>query len=78
MQYMNNTPEEICIVFDRISLIPDERRSMQSKVKKKTCNPVFDETFVFQVNNRQVTFFWNNIDIYNTYYQSSIDPIELL
>lgn len=47
--YTINITEDDYTVLDRISLIPDERRSMQSKVKKKTCNPVFDETFVFQV-----------------------------
>ena len=30
--------------------MPDERRYLQTKYKKKTCNPVFDETYVFQVN----------------------------
>lgn len=35
--------------FCRIYLMPDERRYLQTKYKKKTCNPVFDETYVFQV-----------------------------
>lgn len=30
--------------------MPDERRYLQSKQKKKTCNPYFDETLVFQVS----------------------------
>jgi hypothetical protein len=34
----------------RLHLMPDERRYLQSKQKKKTCNPYFDETFVFQVS----------------------------
>ena len=29
--------------------MPDERRYLQSKFKKKTCNPKFEESFVFQV-----------------------------
>ncbi|XP_053209596.1 synaptotagmin-15-like [Panonychus citri] len=40
--------------FVRIYLLPDGRRYVQSKVKKKTCNPRFDETFVFQVPNKSV------------------------
>ncbi|EEB17953.1 synaptotagmin-15, putative [Pediculus humanus corporis] len=38
-----------CDPFIRLHLLPDERRYQQSKVKKKSCNPFFDETFVFQV-----------------------------
>ncbi|CAG2060580.1 unnamed protein product [Timema podura] len=38
-----------CDPFVRLHLIPDERRRyLQSRQKKKTCNPYFDETFVFQ------------------------------
>ena len=29
--------------------MPDERRYLQSKFKKKTCNPKFEESYVFQV-----------------------------
>ena len=29
--------------------MPDERRYLQTKFKKKTCNPKFEESFVFQV-----------------------------
>lgn len=32
--------------------MPDERRYLQSKFKKKTCNPKFEESFVFQVRGR--------------------------
>lgn len=35
----------------RLHLMPDERRYLQSKQRKKTCNPYFDETLVFQVNS---------------------------
>lgn len=41
---------------NRLHLMPDERRYLQSKQKKKTCNPYFDETLVFQVSN---SFFIN-------------------
>ncbi|KAF5274208.1 hypothetical protein FQA39_LY07312 [Lamprigera yunnana] len=39
-----------CDPFVRLHLMPDERRYLQSKQKKKTCNPYFDETLVFQVS----------------------------
>nr|CAD7257552.1 unnamed protein product [Timema shepardi] len=38
-----------------LHLIPDERRRyLQSRQKKKTCNPYFDETFVFQVPTKEM------------------------
>ncbi|XP_018495754.1 synaptotagmin-15 [Galendromus occidentalis] len=43
-----------CDPFIRIYLMPDERRYLQTKYKKKTCNPVFDETYVFQIPNRHM------------------------
>ncbi|XP_055924590.1 synaptotagmin-15-like [Argiope bruennichi] len=41
-----------CDPFVRIYLMPDERRYLQSRPKKKTCNPKFDETFLFQLPSR--------------------------
>ncbi|CAG9856419.1 unnamed protein product [Phyllotreta striolata] len=35
-------------------LLPDERRYLQSRQKKKTCNPYFDETLVFQVSAKDM------------------------
>ena len=32
--------------------MPDERRYLQSKFRKKTCNPKFEESYVFQVRKR--------------------------
>ncbi|XP_067002894.2 synaptotagmin-15-like [Anabrus simplex] len=43
-----------CDPFVRLHLIPDERRHLQSRQKKKTCNPYFDETFVFQVPSKEL------------------------
>ncbi|XP_037301755.1 synaptotagmin-15-like, partial [Manduca sexta] len=37
-----------CDPYIKIQLMPDERRVLQTKQKKKTCNPFFDETFVYQ------------------------------
>ncbi|CAH2043540.1 unnamed protein product, partial [Iphiclides podalirius] len=38
-----------CDPFIKIQLMPDERRVLQTKQKKKSCNPFFDETFVYQI-----------------------------
>ncbi|XP_044739041.1 synaptotagmin-15-like [Chrysoperla carnea] len=43
-----------CDPYIKLHLIPDERRILQSQQKKKTCNPYFDETFVFQVSNKDM------------------------
>lgn len=42
-------PADSCSPFVKIYLLPDERCYLQSKVKRKTLNPQFDEDFVFQV-----------------------------
>lgn len=42
----------LIISYFRIYLMPDERRYLQSKFKKKTTNPKFEESFVFQVRHR--------------------------
>ncbi|ROT61350.1 hypothetical protein C7M84_020875 [Penaeus vannamei] len=38
-----------------LSVLPDERRYLQTKQKKKTCNPVFDEHFGFHIPLRCVS-----------------------
>ncbi|XP_061719425.1 synaptotagmin-15-like [Cydia pomonella] len=38
-----------CDPYIKIQLMPDERRVLQTKQKKKSCNPMFDETFVYQI-----------------------------
>lgn len=38
-----------CNPFVRVALFPDERRTLQSKPKKNTKDPYFNETFGFQV-----------------------------
>ncbi|MEE6488638.1 hypothetical protein FKM82_015296 [Ascaphus truei] len=43
---------ESCCPFVKIHLLPDKRRYLQSKTKRKTLNPQFDENFVFQVSGR--------------------------
>lgn len=44
--------------------MPDERRTLQSKQKKKTCNPFFEETFVFQVSISNYKNLNTNHDLY--------------
>ncbi|KAL1781018.1 synaptotagmin-15 [Sigmodon hispidus] len=48
-------PSETCRPLIKIYLLPDERRFLQSKTKCRTCNPHFDENFVFQVSSRSIT-----------------------
>ncbi|XP_068081054.1 synaptotagmin-15-like [Anabrus simplex] len=43
-----------CDPYVRLHLIPDVRRQLQSRQKRKTCNPYFDETFVFQVPSKEL------------------------
>ncbi|NXS91964.1 SYT15 protein, partial [Jacana jacana] len=45
-------PAEACSPFVKIYLLPDERSYLQSKTKRKTLNPQFDENFVFQVSSK--------------------------
>ncbi|XP_031812121.1 synaptotagmin-15 isoform X3 [Sarcophilus harrisii] len=49
------SPSETCSPLVKLYLLPDERRFLQSKVKRKTSNPQFDENFIFQVSSRTVT-----------------------
>ncbi|XP_054839307.1 synaptotagmin-15-like isoform X3 [Eublepharis macularius] len=44
-------PSSSCCPFVKIYLLPDERRYLQSKIKRKNLNPQFDENFVFQVSS---------------------------
>ncbi|XP_073993680.1 synaptotagmin-15-like isoform X2 [Rhodnius prolixus] len=43
-----------CDPLVKLHLVPNERRVQQSRQKKKTCNPFFDETFVFQVSEKEL------------------------
>lgn len=42
-------PSETCSPLVKLHLLPDERRFLQSRIKRKTANPQFDEHFIFQV-----------------------------
>ncbi|XP_055332141.1 synaptotagmin-15-like isoform X2 [Paramacrobiotus metropolitanus] len=43
-----------CDPFVRLSLLPDERRTLQTKVKRKTCDPRFEESFVFPISAKTI------------------------
>ncbi|XP_074856208.1 synaptotagmin-15-like [Carettochelys insculpta] len=45
-------PTDSCSPFVKIYLLPDERHYLQSKTKRKTLNPQFDENFIFQVSSK--------------------------
>ncbi|NXS47438.1 SYT15 protein, partial [Balaeniceps rex] len=47
-------PADSCSPFVKIYLLPDERSYLQSKTKRKTLNPQFDENFVFQVSSKML------------------------
>lgn len=36
--------------YVRVHLLPDKKKKFDTKVHKKTLNPVFNETFVFKVS----------------------------
>ncbi|XP_042315321.1 synaptotagmin-15-like [Sceloporus undulatus] len=44
-------PSSSCNLLVKIYLLPDERRYLQSKTKRKNLNPQFDENFVFQISS---------------------------
>ncbi|XP_058552910.1 synaptotagmin-15-like isoform X1 [Neofelis nebulosa] len=48
-------PSETCSPLVKLHLLPDERRFLQSKTKRKTSNPQFDEHFIFQVSSKSIT-----------------------
>ncbi|XP_063585843.1 synaptotagmin-15-like [Penaeus indicus] len=43
-----------CDPYVRLYLMPDERRYLQTKTRRKTCNPRFDETFCFQITAKEL------------------------
>nr|XP_030718689.1 synaptotagmin-15-like isoform X4 [Globicephala melas]XP_030718690.1 synaptotagmin-15-like isoform X4 [Globicephala melas] len=48
-------PSEPCSPLVKLHLLPDERRFLQSKTKRGTTSPQFDEHFIFQVPSKSVT-----------------------
>nr|XP_019571676.1 PREDICTED: synaptotagmin-15 isoform X3 [Rhinolophus sinicus] len=48
-------PSETCRPLVKLHLLPDERRFLQSKTKRKTANPQFDEHFIFQVSSKSIS-----------------------
>ncbi|KAM6156469.1 synaptotagmin-15-like [Erethizon dorsatum] len=58
-------PSETCSPLVRLHLLPDERRFLQSRIKRKTSNPQFDERFIFQVSGKSVTQRVLRFSVYN-------------
>ena len=38
--------------YVKVYLLPDKKKKFETKVHRKTLNPVFNETFVFKVSKR--------------------------
>jgi len=36
--------------YTKVYILPDKKRKYETKVHRKTLNPVFDETFMFKVS----------------------------
>lgn len=47
--------------YVRVLLFPDKKKKFDTKVHKKTLNPVFNETFVFKVGFQCFMNEWNFI-----------------
>ncbi|XP_069951944.1 synaptotagmin-15-like [Cherax quadricarinatus] len=54
-----------CDPYVRLSVLPDDRRYLQTKQKKKTCNPVFDEHFGFHIPLRCVSERTLRVSVYD-------------
>lgn len=42
--------------YVKVYLLPDKKKKFETKVHRKTLNPVFNEQFTFKVNHRLLTF----------------------
>lgn len=47
--------------YFQVYLLPDKKKKFETKVHRKTLNPVFNETFNFKVNIRPnwLGYYWN-------------------
>ncbi|KAM5322297.1 LOW QUALITY PROTEIN: synaptotagmin-15 [Glossophaga mutica] len=48
-------PSETYSPLVKLHLLPDEQCFLQSKTKRRTANPQFDEHFIFQVSSKNIT-----------------------
>ena len=44
--------------YVKVYLLPDKKKKYETKVHRKTLNPVFNETFVFKVRYEKYNKFW--------------------
>lgn len=49
--------------YVKVFLLPDKKKKFDTKVHKKTLNPVFNETFVFKVRSPETLFLIVKINI---------------
>lgn len=50
--------------YVKVYLLPDKKKKFETKVHRKTLNPVFNETFVFKVRT-ELIFTVNDIQVLN-------------
>ncbi|XP_069876880.1 synaptotagmin-15 isoform X2 [Dipodomys merriami] len=68
-------PSETCSPLVKLHLLPDERRFLQSKTKRKTSNPQFDEHFIFQVSSKSITQRVLKFSVYHVDKQRKHQPL---
>ncbi|XP_042546237.1 synaptotagmin-15-like [Dipodomys spectabilis] len=68
-------PSETCSPLVKLHLLPDERRFLQSKTKRKTSNPQFDEHFIFQVSSKNITQRVLRFSVYHVDKQRKHQPL---
>lgn len=49
--------------YVKVYIMPDKKKKYETKVHRKTLNPVFNETFVFKVSRGAGTLFFSTSDI---------------
>jgi synaptotagmin-1 len=44
--------------YVKVYVLPDKKKKFETKVYRKTLNPIFNETFIFKVNQRKKNIFY--------------------
>lgn len=52
--------------YVKVYLLPDKKKKFETKVHRKTLNPVFNESFIFPVR-----FLWQNNEIANSKFNNN-------
>lgn len=56
---MNGTSDP----YVKVYVLPDKKKKFETKVHRKTLQPVFNETFVFKVDSNQRTISGNSLSL---------------